>query len=135
MAKFIANFGYEGVDHLLGTKGMSSYGSKQGRHKQRRFRAKSGAMYKPAASYGWRGSPKTSTRPGSVPAPTIDQVRNIERAYLLKIDVHRGIMYFKDDQTVFNHEEANMRRHNTYRAMVAEAEQSCMLACRGIHAN
>jgi hypothetical protein len=120
LAKFIASFGYEGVDHLLGAKGMSSYGSKQGRQKTRRPSFKTKGLYKPASSTGFRGSPKTSVRPGSVPAPTIDQVRRLEKAYMLKLDVHRGIMYFKSDQTVFSHNSAKARR---------QEKMQCMLDC------
>lgn len=119
IARMIAAFGYEGVDHLFGTKGMSSYGSKQGRHKQKRMRNKDGLIHKPASSYGFRGSPRTAVPCGSIPAPTIDQVRRIEQAYMIKIDVHHGIMYFKNEITAFTHEEAKNRRHEQLHTMFA----------------
>ena len=78
------------------------------------------ATYKPAASYGFRGAPRTLTPLGSTPAPTIDQVRNLERAYLCKIHVRQGIMYFRNEDIPFTHEEAEARRTAKLQTMLDE---------------
>lgn len=66
--------------------------------------------YKPAFSCGYRGWPKTSTPPGSIPAPTIDQVRHLERKYGQKIHVKLGVMYFATDGRMFTRDEAELRQ-------------------------
>lgn len=65
--------------------------------------------YKPAFSCGYRGWPKTETPLGSVPAPTLDQVRNRERKYGQRIHVKRGIMFFKTDGVMWTKHEAMKR--------------------------
>ena len=67
--------------------------------------------YKPAFSMGFRGNSKsTHLRPGSVPAPTIDQVRKRERKYGQKLHVARGLMFFASDGFRFTPEEARRRQ-------------------------
>jgi hypothetical protein len=112
IAKMISAFGYEGVDHLFGTLPM------KGRQKSRRVRMNPETKYKPASSYGFRGSPRSSTRCGSVPAPTLDQVRKLEQAYMLRLIVKTGIIYFKSDDTVFDHNSAKARRQEKLQAMI-----------------
>jgi hypothetical protein len=53
--------------------------------------------YKRAFSMGYRGFPKQTTRLGSIPAPTQDQVRATERKYGRRIHVKNGLMYFKTE--------------------------------------
>ena len=107
MAKFISNFGYEGVDHLIGSRALNV--PRKGRQKSRRagrgVKNLGRPMYKSATS----GFPRSSKPCGSVPAPTLDQVRNIERAYMIKIDVRGGLMYFKHEATLFSHEQGKVR--------------------------
>lgn len=114
LASLIKSFGYEGVDHLLGSRVLNV--PRKGRQKNRRPKLDKGRMYKSATS----GFPRSSKPCGSVPAPTIDQVRQLEQAYMLKLDVHHGIIYFKEDQTVFSKDEAAKRRGNTYKDMFAQ---------------
>jgi hypothetical protein len=66
--------------------------------------------FKPAFSMGYRGFPKTMTRPGSIDAPTIDQVRNLERKHGQRLHVKHGVLFFKTDGIMFTREEAE-RRH------------------------
>lgn len=112
MASFIANFGYEGVDHLIGSRALNV--PRKGRQKNRRVKLDKGRMYKSATS----GFPRSSQPCGSVPAPTIDQVRRLERAYMLRLDVRRGLMYFKSDKTIFSHELAKARREDKMLSML-----------------
>ena len=67
------------------------------------------ATYKPAFSMGYRGFPRTMNKLGSTPAPTIDQVRKLERAYMCKLVVKRGLIYFRDG-TAFTHERGKAYR-------------------------
>lgn len=66
--------------------------------------------FKPAFSMGYRGNPKTETRPGSTPAPTIDQVRNRERKYGQRIHVRNGLMFFAADGVMWTKHEAQIRQ-------------------------
>jgi hypothetical protein len=75
--------------------------------------------FKPAFTCGFRGWPRTMTRPGSIPAPTIDQVRRLERAYMCKLHVKQGLIYFTDG-TPFTHERGHAYRHSVMEEMVAE---------------
>lgn len=75
--------------------------------------------FKPAFSMGYRGAPRTMTRPGSIPAPTIDQVRRLERAYMCRLHVKGGLIYFKDG-TPFTHERGRAYRHSVMEEMAAE---------------
>ena len=82
--------------------------------------------FKPAFTMGFRGFPKTYQRCGSVPAPTQDQVRTLERAYMTRLHVKLGLLYFKEDGKVFTKEEALKRRNDKMLEMAA----SCR--CPGI---
>lgn len=75
--------------------------------------------YKPAFSMGFRGAARTMTPPGNIPAPTIDQVRKLEQAYMCRLDVKHGLIYFKDG-TPFTHERGKNYRHEVMQEMVAE---------------
>jgi hypothetical protein len=59
-------------------------------------------IYKPSFSMGFRGFERKTVPNGTYPAPTIDQVRNIERKYNIKLHVKRGLMYFANTNTVFD---------------------------------
>jgi hypothetical protein len=77
----------------------------KGRNKRRRYRTKTRVpMYKSAVS----GFPRTSTPCGSIPAPTMDQVRRIEQKYKIKLHVKQGLLYFRDGQ-IFNRNAAKAR--------------------------
>ena len=102
LAKMLRTFGYEGADHQLGTKGMAP---NQGRVKSRRWRKPGPTLYKSAVS----GFPRSSQRCGSVPAPTMDQVRKIEREYGQRLRVFQGVMFFKEDSVLFTKEEGQKR--------------------------
>lgn len=65
--------------------------------------------YKPAFSMGYRGTPKQFEAPGQTPAPTIDQVRRLERKYGQKLHVRLGVMHFASDGVLFDKEEAKLR--------------------------
>ena len=65
--------------------------------------------YRPAFSMGYRGFAKTEKPCGTVPAPTIDQVRARERKYGQRIGVRNGIMFFLSDWTMWTKEEAIKR--------------------------
>ena len=66
--------------------------------------------WKPAFSMGFRGATKTYSRPGGIPAPTIDQVRNRERQYGQRIHVKNGLMFFASDGFMWTKEEAAKRQ-------------------------
>jgi len=66
--------------------------------------------YKPAFSMGYRGASRTISPCGSVAAPTIDQVRKIEQAYMCRIHVRRGLLYFKGTDTAFTPERGLKHR-------------------------
>jgi len=66
--------------------------------------------FKPASSVGFRGLPKTYSRPGVIPAPTIDQVRRRERKYGQRIHVKNGLMFFASDGFMWTKEEAAKRQ-------------------------
>lgn len=113
MAKFIANFGYEGVDHIVGTRALSvpRHGrQKTGRARMGRYEFK----YKSATS----GFPRSTKPCGSIPAPTLDQVRRLERAYMTRLHVKLGLLYFKSDGTIFTKESAMARRQEKMQGMV-----------------
>jgi hypothetical protein len=65
--------------------------------------------YKPAFSMGFRGFPRTETPLGRTPAPTIDQVRELEKKYKVKLIVKEGLVYFKYGEELFTHERAKER--------------------------
>jgi len=62
-------------------------------------------MYKSFTS-GFR---RTMEAPGRIPAPTLDQVRHIERQYKVRLHVKQGLMYFKSDGQLFTHAEGANR--------------------------
>ena len=70
--------------------------------------------YKPAFSCGYRGWPKTTTPCGSIPAPTMDQVRDRERYFGLKIHVKNGLMFFASDGRMWTRDEATKRQEAAY---------------------
>lgn len=76
------------------------------------------SMHKPAFSMGHRGFPRTM-RLGKVAAPTIDQVRKLERAYMCKLIVKDGLLYFRDNDNIpFSHEAGRAYRHAVMSNMV-----------------
>jgi hypothetical protein len=81
--------------------------------------------YKPAFSMGHRGFPKGYKPCGTVPAPTIDQVRKRERAYMTKIHVKQGLMYFAEDGAMFTIPAAKQRRDAKLKAMAKECGCDC----------
>lgn len=85
------------------------------RKRLKRMRPK---RYKPAFSMGYRGFPKSTERPGRIPAPTIDQVRHRERKYGQRIHVKQGgIMYFKSDGLMWTADEAKRRLEKSLRSV------------------
>lgn len=74
--------------------------------------------FKPRASHGFRGLPRT-LKQHFVPAPTIDQVRKLERTYMCRLIVKGGLIYFRDG-TPFTHERGKNYRHEVMQEMVAE---------------
>jgi len=115
MAQFISNFGYEGVDHLIGSRALNV--PRKGRQKSRRsgsgIKNLGRPMYKSATS----GFPRSSKPCGSVPAPTLDEVRWLERAFMCRIDVRGGLMYFRHEATLFDQDVAHDRRQVKLQAM------------------
>lgn len=109
LAKMLSTFGYEGLDHRLGHAGMSL--PSRGRNKSRRVRSKNVGeqMYKSATS----GFPRSTIACGSIPAPTMDQVRRIERKYGQRLKVMRGLLFFKCDDVMFTQHEAQKRYSGT----------------------
>ena len=69
------------------------------------------ATYKPASSCGWRGAPRKMEPTGRIPAPTIDQVRRLERAYMCKLTVKQGMIYFRGTDIAFTHDRGKEYRH------------------------
>ena len=65
--------------------------------------------HKPAFSMGFRGDPRTMRRTGAIPAPTIDQVRKLEKKYLCKLVVKQGLIYFRDG-TAFTNERGRAHK-------------------------
>lgn len=84
---------------------------------RKELRALRPPRFKPAFSMGFRGAPKTETRPGSIPAPTIDQVRNRERKYGQRIHVKNGLMFFAADGMMWTKEEAATRLEKSLRSV------------------
>lgn len=76
--------------------------------------------YKPAFTCGFRGAPRTMKPLGSIPAPTIDQVRNLERAYMCRLHVRNGLMYFKGTNIAFSHKLGHDHREARMREMMAD---------------
>jgi hypothetical protein len=62
--------------------------------------------FKPRSSYGFRGSPRV-LKDRFAPAPTIDQVRNLERRYKCKLHVKQGFIYFTNGE-LFSHQKARV---------------------------
>jgi hypothetical protein len=87
---------------------------------KKRLKSMRPKRYKPAFTMGFRGFPKTYKPCGSVPAPTIDQVRHIERKYGQRLHVKSGVgpdglgglMFFKTDGVMYTPEEAARRQAN-----------------------
>jgi hypothetical protein len=73
--------------------------------------------YKPAFSMGFRGATKSSTPIGTLPAPTIDQVRNHERKYGQRIHVKNGLMFFAFDGLMWTKDEAERRLEKSLRSI------------------
>lgn len=84
--------------------------------------------YKPAFSCGFRGFPKTHTPIGSVPAPTIDQVRKLERTFMCKLVVKQGVIYFREDDKAFSHAEALARRQTRMEELYSELDDEGLTA-------
>lgn len=76
--------------------------------------------YKPAFTCGFRGLPRTLKPLGSIPAPTIDQVRKLERAYMCKLTVKRGVIYFRGTDIAFTHDRGKEYRHAAMQEKVHE---------------
>jgi hypothetical protein len=76
--------------------------------------------HKPAFSMGYRGAPRKMTPNGNIPAPTIDQVRKLERAYMCKLSVKRGVMYFRGTDIAFTHDRGKEHRHAVMEEKVNE---------------
>jgi hypothetical protein len=74
--------------------------------------------FKPASTYGFRGSPRSSSRPGAATAPTIEEVRKIERAYMCRIHVKQGLLYFAHTDTPFTHEAGAEHRKKRMQEML-----------------
>jgi hypothetical protein len=55
-------------------------------------------LYKSATA----GFPRSTIAPGSVPAPTMDEVCRIERKYKTRLHVKRGLMFFKEDGVMYD---------------------------------
>ena len=109
--KLLSSFRTQGVDHKL-DQGVNTIPTR-GRNKVRRIHIRNfNRLYKPAMSTGFRGSPRSSIRPGHIPAPTLDQVRDREIKYNTRLTVKKGLMYFKEDNKLFSQEEAMKRQHN-----------------------
>lgn len=64
---------------------------------------------KPYFTMGYRGFPRVPRILGTASAPTIDQVRNLERKYKTRLHVKMGLIYFKSDGVLFNADEAKQR--------------------------
>lgn len=77
-------------------------------------KAMRGPTHKAAFSMGYRGTPRLDRPPGSVPAPTIDQVRRREIKYGQKIHVKNGLMFFASDGMMWTREEAQARWEATH---------------------
>lgn len=73
-------------------------------------RSKHTWAYKPAFTCGFRGFPRMSYPPGMTPAPTLDQVRRLERKYSTKLVVHRGLIFFKQGGDMFTKDIAAKRK-------------------------
>lgn len=77
-------------------------------------RAPRSITFKPAFSVGFRGWPRTLEHTRQ-PAPTIDQVRNLEQKYGEKLIVAKGLVWFKD-KVPFTHEKAQARQRARHAA-------------------
>lgn len=84
---------------------------------RRRLKRLRPPRYKRAFSMGYRGFPKTEQRLGSIPAPTIDQVRHRERKYGQRIHVKNGLMFFKSDGVMWTKDEAERRLEKSLRSV------------------
>jgi hypothetical protein len=56
------------------------------------------SRYKPAFTCGFRGWPRTFRPLGSIPAPTLDQVRRLEQEAGQKLKVMDGKVYYRNDK-------------------------------------
>jgi hypothetical protein len=96
---------------MMGNQGPNSLsGARMAPPTRKQLKQLRPPRFKPAFSMGHRGFPKTMNRPGSVPAPTIDQVRHAERKYGQRIHVKRGVMFFKSDGLMWTKDEAVKRQ-------------------------
>ena len=82
--------------------------------------AQRAAMHKPIFSMGFRGYPRV-LNVGHIPAPTLDQVRSLERAYLCKLTVKHGLIYFRGTDIAFTHDRGKEHRH----ALMQEKLDEC----------
>lgn len=80
-----------------------------GRMPRRTRKTHNEPRYKKAFSMGFRGFPKGLTPVGGIPAPTIDQVRQLERKYKTRLHAKMGLIYFKTDGRLFDAQEAEAR--------------------------
>jgi len=88
------NSKYRSINHDYGMPNQLLRATKPG--KRKKF-----FKYKPAFTCGFRGFPRTEIPLGITPAPTIDQVRRLERKYKTKLIVKLGLIYFKKDGEMF----------------------------------
>lgn len=75
------------------------YGISPSRKRVKMLRPK---RFKPAFSSGFRGWRKTEERPGRYPAPTIDQVRTLERKHNIRLHVKNGLIFEKYSGKMFH---------------------------------
>lgn len=79
------------------------------------------STFKPKSSCGHRGAPRY-VKDRFAPAPTIDEVRRLERAYFCKLHVKMGLIYFRDG-VPFSHDEARNRRLDRMGKLYEEVEK------------
>ena len=84
--------------------------------------------YKPLFTCGFRGFPKTYTPIGQARAPTIDEVRTLERSYMCRLDVKQGLIYFREDGKAFSHDEARSRRQARMEKLYSDLNDEVMNA-------
>jgi len=89
-----------------------TYPGQRGAGGTKRVKAE-GNGFKPVSSSGYRGFPRTFKDRHMTSAPSRDQRRTLERAYMTRLHTKDGLLYFKYDGVLFSHEEAKKRRYNT----------------------
>lgn len=78
------------------------------------------ATYKPAFSMGYRGARRSMNPLGRIPAPRIDEVRKLERAYLCKLIVKKGLLYFRNTDIAFTNARGKDHRHAVMQEKLGE---------------